>query len=48
MQTIYAKEGMCLVNGDIIVKSVNLPDGADPSVWVEVAETDIVENNEEE
>jgi hypothetical protein len=38
MKTKYAKDGMWLMNEDIIVKSVNLPDNADPSVWVEVTE----------
>jgi hypothetical protein len=38
MKTKYAKEGMWLMNGDTIVKSVNLPDSADPSVWVEITE----------
>lgn len=46
MQTIYAKEGMYLVNGDIVVKSVNLPDGADPSVWREVAEAELPKEEE--
>ena len=38
MKTKYASEGMYLMNGDVIVKSVNLPDNADSSVWVEITE----------
>lgn len=49
MKTKYAKEGMYLMNGDTIVKSVNLPDDADPSVWVEITaeEADKRMNGEE-
>ena len=38
MKTKYASDGMYLMNEDVIVKSVNLPDDADPSVWVEITE----------
>lgn len=40
MKTKYAKDGMWLINGDIIVKSVNLPDAADPDVWHEITEAE--------
>lgn len=43
MKTKYAKDGMWLMNEDIIVKSVNLPDDADPSVWVEITDAEAEE-----
>lgn len=43
MKTKYAKNGMWLMNEDTIVKSVNLPDNADPDVWVEITDAEAEE-----
>ena len=40
MKTKYAKDGMWLINGDVIVKSINLPDTADPDDWYEITEAE--------
>ena len=43
MKTIFAGKGMYLTNGDVIVRSVDLPDNADPSVWREITEAEAEE-----
>ena len=43
MKTKYAKDGMWLMHGDIIVKSDNLPDSADRDVWVEITDAEAEE-----
>lgn len=41
MKTKTATEGMFLTDGEDYVKTVVLPDDADPSVWREVTEAEL-------
>lgn len=40
---LIAKDGYYYTNGDSIVRTVVLPDGADPSVWREITEAEAQE-----
>ena len=46
--TLIAKDGFYYTNGDSIVKTVILPDGADPSVWRGITEAEKEELLKEE
>ena len=35
---LRAEEGMYLTNGESVVKTVVLPETADPSIWAEITE----------
>lgn len=38
---LTAGEGCCLTNGDSFVKTVVLPESADPALWWEIPETEV-------
>jgi hypothetical protein len=40
---LIAKDGFFYTNGSSIVRTVVLPDGADPSVWQEITEAEAQE-----
>ena len=46
--TLIAKDGFYYTNGDSIVKTVILPDGADPSVWYLITEAELPKNEDDD